>query len=164
MTGFTLIELLIAVAIIALLGSGVLFTINDVQRKGRDAKRVSDINALRDALHHYAFEKGHYPPPGNVGVSGWGCGITYSPWSNCDILKGYLKPYLSHIPYDPQDQRITTPNTGCQIKPCYVFLTPTPEHDTYCLCARLEKPDNVIIPNYCINTWSKANYCISSEP
>ena len=57
--GFTLIELLIVIAILALLMSIVVVTLNPAEllRKSRDTKRVSDLNALRTALNLYVTDK-----------------------------------------------------------------------------------------------------------
>lgn len=57
--GFTLIELLIVIAILALLMSIIVVTLNPAEllRKSRDTKRVSDLNALRTALNLYVTDK-----------------------------------------------------------------------------------------------------------
>lgn len=51
--GFTLIELLVVVAIIGMLSSVVLASLNSARQKGRDARRVSDIKQLQLALELY---------------------------------------------------------------------------------------------------------------
>ncbi len=57
--GFTLIELLIVIAILALLMSIVIITLNPAEllKKSRDTKRVSDLNALRTALNLFVTDK-----------------------------------------------------------------------------------------------------------
>ncbi|HNW96694.1 MAG TPA: type II secretion system protein [Candidatus Paceibacterota bacterium] len=57
--GFTLIELLIVIAILALLMSIIVVTLNPAEllRKSRDTKRVSDLNALRTSLNLYVTDK-----------------------------------------------------------------------------------------------------------
>jgi prepilin-type N-terminal cleavage/methylation domain-containing protein len=57
--GFTLIELLIVIAILALLMSIIVITLNPAEllKKSRDTKRVSDLNALRTALNLYVTDK-----------------------------------------------------------------------------------------------------------
>lgn len=57
--GFTLIELLIVIAILALLMSIIIITLNPAEllKKARDTKRVSDLNALRTALNLYVTDK-----------------------------------------------------------------------------------------------------------
>lgn len=51
--GFTLIELLVVVAIIGILSSIVLASLNSARKKGRDARRVADIKQLQLALELY---------------------------------------------------------------------------------------------------------------
>ena len=50
---FTLIELLVVVAIIGILSSTVLASLNSARKKGRDARRVADIKQLQLALELY---------------------------------------------------------------------------------------------------------------
>ncbi len=48
--GFTLIELLVVIAIIGLLASIILASLNTAQQKGRDARRVSDLQEIGQAM------------------------------------------------------------------------------------------------------------------
>ncbi|MBI4093475.1 prepilin-type N-terminal cleavage/methylation domain-containing protein [Candidatus Kaiserbacteria bacterium] len=59
--GFTLIELLVVIAIIGLLASIVVASLGSVQGKGRDARRVADVDALKKALQIYSIDSGAYP-------------------------------------------------------------------------------------------------------
>lgn len=59
--GFTLIELLVVIAIIGLLSSVVLASLNGARKKGRDARRVSDLKQLQVALELYYSDNGAYP-------------------------------------------------------------------------------------------------------
>lgn len=88
--GFTLIELLVVVAIIGLLSSVVLTSLNTARGKGRDAKRASDVHQLKIALEYYYDANGFYPSIGtdNVGYSVSG-------------LATPLSIYLKIIPDDP---------------------------------------------------------------
>jgi general secretion pathway protein G len=59
--GFTLIELLVVIAIIGILSSVVLASLNSARRKGRDARRVSDVKQLQLALELSYDANGTYP-------------------------------------------------------------------------------------------------------
>src|ERR1700744_4950426 len=59
--GFTLIELLVVIAIIGLLASIILVSLSTAQQKGRDAKRVQDIQDIVTALQLYSSKHGNYP-------------------------------------------------------------------------------------------------------
>ena len=50
---FTLIELMVVVAIIGLLATILLANVNTARERGRDSKRVADIQQIQNALHLY---------------------------------------------------------------------------------------------------------------
>lgn len=56
--GFTLIELLVVITIIGLLVAGAMASFGLVQRKGRDARRMSDVQAINKALASFAVSSG----------------------------------------------------------------------------------------------------------
>jgi prepilin-type N-terminal cleavage/methylation domain-containing protein len=60
--GFTLIELLVVVAIIGLLSSVVLASLNTARSKARDAARLTQMKQLQLALEFYHDDFGVYPP------------------------------------------------------------------------------------------------------
>ncbi len=92
--GFTLIELLVVVAIISLLSSVVIASLNAARAKARDAKRVEEVNSLANAVALYQNDHGgNYPPDDCSWVSG------RPDWS--DTFKAEMSPYLSTIPKDP---------------------------------------------------------------
>jgi len=82
LTGFTLIELLVVVAIIGILSSIVMVSLNSATMKARDAKRISDINQLKMALQIYENAYSAYP-------------------ANLDALK--TGGFIGVIPVDPVD-------------------------------------------------------------
>ncbi|MBI4837402.1 MAG: prepilin-type N-terminal cleavage/methylation domain-containing protein [Candidatus Portnoybacteria bacterium] len=59
--GFTLIELLVVIAIIGLLSSIVLVSLNSARGKARDTKRVGDLRQMQIALEMYFNVNGAYP-------------------------------------------------------------------------------------------------------
>ena len=71
--GFTLIELLVVVAIIGLLASIVLVSVNSARAKARDVKRMSDLHNVQLALEMYYDKYNTYLVAG-TGWSGCGCG------------------------------------------------------------------------------------------
>lgn len=84
---FTLIELIVVVAIIALLASLVIFSLNSVRMKGRDVQRVSHMNSINQALRAYYNDHGFYPATLNFG----------QPFRNADGNK----TYLDEVPQNP---------------------------------------------------------------
>ena len=59
--GFTLIELLVVVAIISILSSVVMASLNSARVKGKDAARMEDVKSLKTALELYYNDNGGYP-------------------------------------------------------------------------------------------------------
>lgn len=59
--GFTLIELLVVIAVIGLLSSIILASLNTARKKGRDARRLSDMKQLQTALELYYSDHTAYP-------------------------------------------------------------------------------------------------------
>ena len=67
--GFTLIEMLVVVAIIGLLSSVVLTGLGSARVKARDARRLSDIRHIQNALEIFYSDADRYPiTTGSVGV------------------------------------------------------------------------------------------------
>ncbi len=62
--GFTLIELIVVLLIFGLIANLTMISLNNAKRESRDAKRVSNINQLRSALHLYHTENLAYPNDG----------------------------------------------------------------------------------------------------
>jgi len=65
--GFTLIELLVVIAIIALLTSIALIAFMSARQKSRDAKRISDMTQMNNALElYFANNKGYPSAPSGI--------------------------------------------------------------------------------------------------
>ena len=101
--GFTLIELLVVVAIIGVLASVVMVSLNSAREKGRDARRLSDLKQIQTALEMYYDDHGYYPQRNYAYTSSASCGGTAT-W--CSLVID-LAPYLSSIPGDPLGKQDT---------------------------------------------------------
>lgn len=59
--GFTLVEILVVLAIMSIIISLTLISLNSIRPKNRDMKRISDIGHLQEALEMYKRENYVYP-------------------------------------------------------------------------------------------------------
>jgi type II secretion system protein G len=91
--GFTLIELLVVIAIIGILASIVLASLDSARVKGRDARRLADIDAIKKALALYQNDNNAYP------VS-----VSTTTISGSDAVSTTLKTAgnITAVPADPQ--------------------------------------------------------------
>jgi prepilin-type N-terminal cleavage/methylation domain-containing protein len=64
--GFTLIELMVVVAIIAVIATVIIVSISAVKSRGRDTKRVRDIQEINTAINLYILANGNPPNLGSV--------------------------------------------------------------------------------------------------
>lgn len=92
--GFTLIELLIVVAIIGVLSAVVLVSLNSARAKGRDAKRMSDMRQMQNAIELYMADNGGSAP--EVGAV-----IDRSPISWGSLPAELVPDYIPELPKDP---------------------------------------------------------------
>ena len=60
-SSFTLIELLIVVAIIGILAALIIVSVTTAASHARDARRLSDVRTLENALAQYYIDNGSYP-------------------------------------------------------------------------------------------------------
>jgi type II secretion system protein G len=124
--GFTLIELLVVVAIIGVLSSVVLASVNDSRAKARDSRRTADLNQIERALELYYLEFKQYPNY-NANTAADTCG------TNWCLLETDLAPYIAELPRDP-----TRGDTWR-----YYYDSDTGDRNqTYGLMARFEDPAN----------------------
>ena len=94
--GFTLIELLVTVGIIALIASIALLSFQQSRLKARDAKRQTDVAAIRKALDLYQLQnQTTYPNTAPVPNANTAYSI--------QLLSTFLVPNaISAIPNDPK--------------------------------------------------------------
>lgn len=59
--GFTILELLVVVAIIAMLSAVTMVLLSSTREKSRDAKRMSALHQLQNALNIYYAQAGRFP-------------------------------------------------------------------------------------------------------
>lgn len=106
--GFTLIELLAVIAIIGLLSSVVMASLNSARAKARDSLRISQMIELQKAIESYIASNGN-PPVCNISKNNsnvW-CGGENSSVSN-PLFIAALQPlvdggFISRIPTDPTE-------------------------------------------------------------
>ena len=100
--GFTIIELIVVIAIVAVLATIIITSVNQFQTKGRDAKRIADLNQMQKALEMYKIDNGKYPSSGSAGCTGGGTSWCYSAnTTEWNLLGTILKNYMGIIPKDP---------------------------------------------------------------
>lgn len=160
--GFTLIELLVVVAIIGLLSSIVLASLNQARARARDAVRIQGLAQIQNALVLYADDHdGRYPDPvdaGNDGIPDTTLSSTdnafslpnffffgYTRWpapgySISGTLTESLAPYIK-LPVDPLNSPTVgaSPLTGTSYGYYYHYNAAKNEYD---LTATLETPSH----------------------
>lgn len=103
--GFTLIELLVVVAIIGLLSSVTLASLNSARAKARDARRISDLRQIQIALELYYTSNGSYPSTGNA----WRSECNDDAPNN--VIPGLIPTYMPSFPSDPTMNKVA--DTSC---------------------------------------------------
>lgn len=88
--GMTIAEIVVAVAIVAILSTLVLFSFNPRLQLGKsnDSRRKADLKRISIALEDYSGDHPCYP---SVIYQNTGC-----------LPSGEIKPYLNNIPCDPR--------------------------------------------------------------
>jgi prepilin-type N-terminal cleavage/methylation domain-containing protein len=121
--GFTLVELLVVIGIIGTLATLVLVQLGSTRAKGRDVKRIADINQLRSGLESYFDDNGRYP-------------------ATTDLSSILVPSYLTTIPLDPLAPGCTTTaytGTATGAVRCYKYGTEESATPTkYQISAELE--------------------------
>jgi len=97
--GFTSIELLVAIVILGLLTTIILFSIDDVRSKSRDSRRVVDIKVIQEGLSMYCNDYSSYPYSGGNSIEING---------SSDLMSQELinSGNMSGVPIDPLNMEI----------------------------------------------------------
>ena len=143
--GFTLIELLVVVAIIGILSSVVLSSLNTARMKGRDAKRVSDFKQLMTALELFYNQYGQYPVTCGAPTwdGHWQCLATcLETGAGCGIATPGFQIPISKVSQDPLDN----PATVSDSDPTYYYGYPAAcsNGQSYRLAVYLETAHTVL--------------------
>lgn len=86
--GFTIVEMIAVLAILAVLSSVGISSFAAAQRKGRDARRKSDVELIRAAIEQYRSNNNVYPAS---------LGTSICDASPCNSTNTYLQT----VPLDP---------------------------------------------------------------
>lgn len=111
--GFTLIELLLVIGVIAILSSIVIVSINPNKQLGdaRNARRLTDIKTILDAVYQYSIDNnGALPesiPTIATNICRSGVNVDCTNLVNLNMLTG---AYLVAIPVDPQSATASDTN------------------------------------------------------
>jgi len=92
--GFTLIELLVVVAIIGILSTIVLVSLNEARAKARDVRRLADLRQMALALEFYYDDNNAY-------IDSSGSCIAVNEANMGDLTT----TYMSNIPNDPMSSQ-----------------------------------------------------------
>jgi prepilin-type N-terminal cleavage/methylation domain-containing protein len=136
--GFTLIEILIVVAIIAILASIVIVGVGPAQQSGRDARRVADLQDIRNGLQLFYDKCGFYPGTAAPTCTDGSAGATWTGSSGSfqSALEGAgIGINVGNVPQDPSTNRT------------YGYA-PSSDNTSYVIGAVLENPTNAVFTNY----------------
>ena len=113
--GFTLIELLVVIAIIGLLATVVMTSLNSARKKGRDARRVEDVNQIKTALELYYDSNGSYPSTASgtaaLQTAGFMSAIPTDPQGNAYGYRGSSTSYVLYTTLEDTNHRALQSDT-----------------------------------------------------
>ena len=100
--GFTLVELLVAIAVIGLVATLSMVSLQSARIQARNTRRLTDLRQIRSALELYQNDHQGYP------VSTGGAGVwdgLYSSWgdSSTNWIDGLSPTYIAQLPRDPRN-------------------------------------------------------------
>ena len=106
---FTLIELLVVISIIGLLSTIAIVATNSSRAASRNAKRIADVMALKNALNLAYADNGGFPKSSAGGGNAWAClsslpscdyGYSIGTYASLDTI---MSTYMATKPTDPKD-------------------------------------------------------------
>ena len=98
-SGFTMMELVVVISILAILAGALIPRVANRMASARDARRLADIHAVRDAIDQFYLDHGRWPThEQNAAYGGW----DVSQDKNF-IPELVEKGYLADVPHDPVD-------------------------------------------------------------
>lgn len=135
--GFTLIEMLVVVAIIGLLSSVVLTGLGTARVRARDARRLSDIRHIQNALEIFYSANDAYP---TLGAAGFVDGVTGMESSPRDPQNGGYQ-YISSASSQgytlgtclEQDRPVGTPHSAGIFTPQNIDTCTCDDTKAYCV-------------------------------
>ena len=137
-SGFTLLEIIIAMAVIAIISGALWGNFFSSLSKGRDSRRIQDLQSVAKALELYYADTKAYP----TAIPSWG--VPFANQTNTAVI------YMQKLPSDPAYPNATY---------CY-----TSTGALYKLYANLENtgdPGVFVTPVLCSTVYY--NYGISSQ-
>lgn len=150
-SGFTLIELLVIIAIIGILSSIVLVSLNTARTKAKDTQRVTELRELSKALTAYFVDTGSFPPNVYSGVEVRSNDPNFLPM----LVSG---GYISRIPPGPAGNDYAYYNYGSG-SAAGAFLRVPLAGDAASLTGR---PGSCrpFTNNWCSSTQLNSDYCL----
>jgi len=126
--GFTLIELLVVIAIIGILATIVVAGVSNYLARARDAKRIADIEEIKNALITYYADNAKYPEPTGTGIdcwSTWESGSVINDPNDTFIQVLVTEGYLDHLPIEtnPTGGKGASPGPLTNNKCTYRYIT-----------------------------------------
>jgi prepilin-type N-terminal cleavage/methylation domain-containing protein len=131
--GFTIIELLIVVAIIGILAAIIVASLNNARARGRDVRRIRDIQEMHNAIELYIAQNGYAPTIGDPvcgdpNTGGSQCYTTeFSGGLSWADLQSELSPYIPKLPKDPCGIECYVPNgPGLKYRGYFAYVYEAP--------------------------------------
>ena len=115
--GFTVLELLVVIAIIGILASVIMVAVNSARKRGRDARRIRDIQEIHNAIELYITQNAVAPDfgiPTCLDPQGYDntCFASETNPTNWSTLESQLSPYVKKLSKDPCGINCYDPNDG----------------------------------------------------